>query len=233
MEYLTYKLNQYETEINHNEIRKKNKIIFIIHLKRKKLLKENNNENNLLYSYHNLLLNIDEDNSDKYEHIFIDNLLTEEDYFTNLIFDENNNIHETIKKMLDINSIFNKYIYQIYSYFSYEFLNENEKINKIIYMKKSIIELINVKNKNILIEFTKQKIKDIITKESSLNIQKIIPKIYISNNYFQSDDIDFFDLIKSYIYSSLKTALSQIINILEKKMFYLLLFLSKKNWMKI
>ena len=217
IEYLTYKLNQYETEINNNEIRKKNKIIFIIHLKRKKLLKENNNENNLLYSYHNLLLNIDEDNSDKYEHIFIDNLLTEEDYFTNLIFDENNNIHETIKKMLDINSIFNKYIYQIYSYFSYEFLNENEKINKINYMKKSIIELINAKNKNILIEFTKQKIKDIITKESSLNIQKIIPKIYISNNYFQSDDIDFFDLIKSYIYSSLKTALFQIINILEKK----------------
>ena len=64
-------------------------------------------------------------------------------------------------------------------------------------MKKSIIELINAKNNNILIEFTKQKIKDIITKESSLNIQKIIPKIYISNNYFQSDDIDFFDLIKS------------------------------------
>ena len=73
MEYITYKINQYEL----NEI----KIIFIIHIQRKKILNKNNNEeNNLIYSYNNLLLNINENKNDSYEHIFIDNLFSNEDY---------------------------------------------------------------------------------------------------------------------------------------------------------
>ena len=210
IEYLTYKISQYELEL---------KIIFVIHLKRKILSKENNIEkNNILYSTNNLLLNIDEDNKNYYEHIFIDNLFSSEDYFSSLVLNEYNNINinEIIKKMFNINSFFNKYIYQIYSYFSYDFFNENDEINKNNYIKKTIIELTNEKSKNCLIDYIKQIISDKIINESSFNIKKILPKIYISDNIFQKDDTDFFEVIKSYIYSSLKTTLFQIINILEK-----------------
>ena len=214
MEYITYKINQYELGVLNKD--KKIKIIFFIHLIRKLLSKENNVENNFYYSYNNLLLNIDENKNNYYEHLFIDNLFSEDDYFTKFILSENNNINDVIKKMININSFFNKYIYQIFSYFSYDFYNENNETNKNNYIKKTIIELTKDKNENSLIEFIKQKIIEKIINESSFNIKNILPKIFISNNTFQKDDTDFFDLIKSYIYSSLKTFLFQMIYILEK-----------------
>ena len=219
MEYITYKINQYEIELNdNNNINdiKKIKIIFIVHLKRKKILKENNEENIPLYSYNNLLLNLDEDNNNTYEHLFIDNLLSNDDYFTNFILSENNNeLKEIIKGILNINSFFNKYLYQIFAYFSYEFYDETGSINKNNYVKKIILELTN-ENNNILIEYIKEKIIEIIINQSTFNIKNIIPKIFLSNNYFQNDDIDFFELISTYIYSSFKSTFFQIINILEK-----------------
>ena len=209
MEYITYKINQYDfIDI---------KIIFIAHIKRKKILKENNEENIGLYCYNNLLINLDEDENNCYEHLFIDNLLANEDYFTSFILSEKNNeINDIITKILNVNSFFNKYLYQIFTYFSYEFYNENDEINKNNYIKKTILELTNSNNENKLIEYIRQKIIEIIITQSSINLKNIIPKIYTSSNFFQKDDIDFFELILSYIYTSFKTTLFQIINILEK-----------------
>ena len=217
MEYITYKINQKEIELNDINNNSQRKIIFIIHLKRKKILKENNEENIPLYCYNNLLLNLDENDNNYYEHLFIDNLLSNEDYFISFILAEKNNeIKDIIKSILNINSFFNKYLYQIFAYFSYEFYNESEFINKNNYMKKTILELTNGNSNNILIEYIKEKIIEIIIEQSTFNIKNIIPKIYLSNNYFRNDDVDFFELISSYIYSSFKSTLFQIINILEK-----------------
>ena len=139
-----------------------NKIIFVIHLKRKKLLEKKNydiNEEKIpLYHFHNLL-NIDDNGSNNnnginscYEHLFIDNLLSTDDYFINIILSEYNNKNNNIdifKNMLNINSFFDKYLYQIFSYFSYDYYNENDKINKKNYTKKIIIELTKHNKENI------------------------------------------------------------------------------------
>ena len=232
IEYISYKINQYEIKNSSSNINLvMNKIIFVIHLKRKKLLEKKNydiNEENIpLYHFHNLL-NIDDNGSNNnnginscYEHLFIDNLLSTDDYFINIILSEYNNKNNNIdifKNMLNINSFFDKYLYQTFSYFSYDYYNENDKINKKNYTKKIIIELTKYNQENIninIIAFLKQRIFDVMLKQSSFNIKKIIPKIYISN-LFHKDDIDFFEVLKTYIFSSLKKTFLLIIYILEK-----------------
>ena len=237
LEYISYRIKEYEKNMEKFKLKK---IIFIFHIKRKLLKKEKEEEvsshnifNKAIHNHNNLLINIEDENNNYYEHLFIDNLNSENNFFSDFILSNNCN-YESLKKVLDLDNFFNKYIYQIFSYFSYTFYNETKQINKTNYIKKVIVELThqrNDKNNNIndiLIEYLKDKIKNLVIKESSYNINNIIPKIYISN-IFEKNDVDFFDVLLTYIYSLLKKFLLLIIYILENNNYLCPIIFNKNN----
>ena len=235
LEYITYKISQYEAD-NSSKISDSKYIIFIVHLKRKLLKEINEKEKEEKFKneiqYHNFLLNLEEtdDKRNYYEHIFIDNLLSKDKYFIDFILERKND-YDSLKSLLNLDYFIEKYIYIIFTYFSYSFFNENQIINKSNYIKKIIIELTkfrNDDNNNEIINYLKEAIKKLIIKESSFNINNIIPKIYVSNA-FQENDIDCFEILKSYIYSLLKSLFLYIVNILEKYNFLSPILLNLNN----
>ena len=235
LEYITYKINQYELD-NLSKLSDSKNIIFIVHLKRKllKTMDEREKEKELSneIQYHNFLLDLEEEDDKRnyYEHIFIDNLFSNDNYFINFILERKND-YESLKSLLNLDYFIEKYIYIIFTYFSYNFYNENQIINNSNYIKKIIIEFTkfrNDDNNNEIINYLKGEIKKLIIKESSFNINNIIPKIYVSN-VFQENDIDCFEILKSYIYSSLKSLFLYIVIILEKYNFLSPILLNCNN----
>ena len=192
-------------EINTNNEVSIKKIVFIVHFSRK-MKSKNQNANNEIY-VRNMVSNLDQ----SYYQLFIDNLHGKDEDFINVISSSNG--AELFEKIIDFDKFIDKSIYRIMTYFAYNLSNETSDINNKNYIKQ-IVEQLTEKKSNPNVKFLREKIIESIKKES-MSIGNIIPKVFVSEG-FQKNDIDFYEVIRTYSYSCLSKTLLKIINMAEK-----------------
>ena len=100
----------------------------------------------------------------------------------------------------------------VISYFDYNFLNKFDKITLKDYTDIILSKLILQKeDKNV--KFLRKLIVDIIL--NNMNQTNMIPKVYTSK-VFQNTDVDFFQVLATYMNSELTSKLITVVNIFEK-----------------
>ena len=195
-------LNIINTTNNNNEQETK-KIIFIVHFTRR--VKNKNKVQEI--SLRNMVSNLDE----SYYQIFIDNLHGKDEDFINVISSSSGS--ELIEKIIDFDKFIDKSIYRIMTYFAYTLNNESPELNNKNYIKNVVEQLIDNKS-NSNVKFLREQIIQLIKKESE-SLGNIVPKVFVSDG-FQKNDIDFYEVIRTYAYSCLSKTLLKIINMAEK-----------------
>ena len=173
----------------------------MVYFKRK--VKSKNQEINI----RNMVSNLDE----SYYQLFIDNLHGKDEDFINVISSSSGS--ELIEKIIDFDKFIDKSFYRIMTYFTHTLGNENEEINSKNYIKNLIDQIIDNKT-NSNVKFLREQIIISIKKESE-SLGNFIPKVFVSDG-FQKNDIDFYEIIRTYSYSCLSKTLLKIINMAEK-----------------
>ena len=219
MDNISYLINNYEAKLMNEGGRNNNnlKIIFLVHLTRK--LNKNKNEKNAINT-EELISNLDE----SYDIIFIDNLKSERNDFINIldIKDSQQLINSIVK---DFDSFFDKILNKIISYLDYVFLNKFSPIDLKQYTNIILSKLILNKQDPIVIFLRKHLIEFTLK-----NVNKIdfIPKVF-TGKIFQNDDIDFFQVLETYIFYELSIKLLSIVNYIEKNGLFSCLLVNEKN----
>ena len=214
MDNISYLINNYEAKhLRNNNL----KIIFLVHLTRK--LNKNRNEKNMI-STEELISNLD----DSYDIIFIDNLKSERNDFINIldIKDPTKLINSIIK---DFDSFFDKILNKIISYLDYIFLNQFSPINLKQYTDIILTKLI-LNKEEIIVKFLREQLIEFTLK----NVSKIdfIPKVF-TGKVFQNEDIDFFQVLETYISYEISNKLLNIVNYIEKRGIFSCLLISEKK----
>ena len=218
MNQIKIKINQYEIEKKNNEryqqIVQKKHFIFLICLTRQKLENKDKISKNRKIMINDLISNIDEE----YNQFFIDNLHGKKE--NNIINIMSKNPSEYINEFFNNNnSQLLKIFYQIFSFITFEFKNENlrflnnsiNNINRYSYIK----EIINKLYKN---EYILKLLKEKIGKEFGGNINKIIKSIFIHGN-FEKSEIEFVNIIYKVIFDKIYLLLFKFIFKSEKDHF--------------
>ena len=245
MSFISYLVNNFETkykqlneeemnyhnliddnEININNamndnIKNKKKIIFLVHLKREKnigkKLDSENSYNSL--SMEELVSILD----DSYESYFIDNLRSERNDFLNIL--DIKNPTELVNSIINFDLFLDKNMNKIISYFDYNFLNKFNTISLNQYTDKILKKFIfNKEEQNI--KLLRELIIQITLKH--MNQKNIIPQVYTSK-VFQSSDIDFYQVLATFMISELLVKLLSVVNIIEKKGFFYCLLINENN----
>ena len=153
---------------------------------------------------------------------FIDNLRSERNDFINIL--DIKSPTELITSIIDFDIFLDKNLNKIISYFDYNFVNKFDEITLKDYTDRILNKLILEKdNKNV--KFLRNLIIDLILK--NMNQTNIIPKVFTSK-VFQRTDVDFFQVLETYMTSELLIKLLTIINIFEKRGLFSC-FLVKEN----
>ena len=116
-------------------------------------------------------------------------------------------------------------MYLIISYFDYNFINKFNNIQLKEYTEEILNKLVLEKN-NKNAQFLRKIIWETAVK--IMNQNNIIPNVYTSN-VFHNSDVDFFEVLETYIKSELRKKLLIIINNIEKKGFFSCLLLNENS----
>ena len=244
MNHLSYLVNNFETKykqqddeetnntsndeeniISTRTTRKRTKkiIIFLIHLTRKnkvpnKSFGKNKKIKSSFYT-EELISNLD----DTYDKYFIDNLRSERNDFINIL--DIKSPTELVSSIIDFDKFLDKNLNNVISYFNYNFMNKFDKISLKDYTDLILSKLILKKN-NKNVKF----LRDLIVKTilNNLNQSNMIPKVYTSK-VFQNTDVDFFQVLETYMNSELSTKLLSVIHIFEKRGLFSCFLISKNN----
>jgi len=244
MNHLSYLINNYETKFkqqnegkeNNNSIQEENeniintnsnnqtnerKVIFLVHLTRKTMqkTKDKNKKKKSVFSMEEIISNLD----DSYDQYFIDNLRSERNDFINILDIKDST--QLLNSIIDFDKFLDKNLNKIISYFDYNLLNKFSKIKLREYTDIILSKLIfDKENKNVqllrnyLIEYTKK----------NMNQTNMIPKVYTSK-VFQNTDIDFFQVLATYMISELSVKLLSVVNYIEKRGFFSSLLVKENN----
>ena len=214
--------NIINTNTKQKQIRNnKNKVIFLVHLTRKNMIKnkDKNKKQKSAYSVEEIISNLD----DSFGQYFIDNLKSERNDFINIL--DIKDTKELLNSIIDFDKFLDKNLNKIISYFDYNLTNKFSKIKLREYtniiLTKLIFEKENPKVKlirNYLIEYSKK----------NMNQKNMIPKVYTSK-VFQNTDIDFFQVLATYMISELSNKLLSIVNFIEKRGFFSSILVKENN----
>ena len=210
-----------ENAINSNSFQnRKKKIIFLVHLTRKYINKNKSlDRQKTSFFTEELISNLD----DSFDILFIDNLRSERNDFINIL--DIKNSKDLVTSLIDCDEFLDKNLNRIISYFDYKFINEFDKISLKDYTNIILTNLIyNKENKST--KFLRKLLIDIVLKNIDQN--NIIPKVYTSK-IFQNTDVDFFQVLETYIKSELSNKLLSIVNIFEKRGIFYCFFLKENN----
>ena len=221
---ISYLINNFEIKYKQESISEditNKKIIFLVHLSRKSTIKNKNlTIINNLSERDELISNLD----DSYDKYFIDNLRSKRNDFINILNIQNSS--ELIRTIInDFDTFLNNNLNLIISYFDYNFTNKFDNIKLNEYTEQILNKLVLEKeDKNV------QFLRNIIweTAVKIMNQNNIIPNVYTSN-VFQNSDVDFFEVLETYIKSELRKKILIIINSIEKKGFFSCLLLNKNR----
>ena len=246
MNHISYLINNYETkfrqqkegneanndngeenEINTNSknTKKKKKVIFLVHLIRKSIEKNKDKDKDKkkkkkqILSTEEIISNLD----DTYEQYFIDNLKSERNDFINILDIKDST--ELLNSIIDFDKFLDKNLNKIMSYFDYNLPNKFSNIKLRDYSDIILTKLIfNKENANVkllrdyLIDYTKK----------NMNQKNMIPKVYTSK-VFQNTDIDFFQVLATYMLSELSTKLLSVVTYIEKRGFFSSILVKENN----
>ena len=220
MDNISYVINNYEAKYinrnkNNNQIQLK--IIFLVHLNRK--LNSNKNEKSVIAT-EELISNLDE----SYDVIFIDNLKSERNDFINILnISDSTELINSIITNFDL--FFDKILNKIISYLDYTFLNKFSPIDLKQYTDIILTKLVLNKN-DPFVKFLRKNLIEFTLK----NVNKIefIPKVFTAK-VFQKDDVDFFQVLETYISSELSNKLLSIVIYIEKHGVFSCLLVNEKN----
>ena len=220
--------NIINTNTNQNQNRhSRNKVIFLVHLTRKSVVKskednKNKNKNKKqknAYSVDEIISNLD----DSYDQYFIDNLKSERNDFMNIL--DIKDSKELINSIIDFDRFLDKNLNIIMSYFDYNLMNKFSKIKLREYTNIVLTKLIFEKEspkakllRNYLIEYTKKNVKQ----------SNIIPNVYTSK-VFQNTDVDFFQVLATYMLSELSKKLLSVVTYIEKRGFFSSILINENN----
>ena len=246
MNHLSYLVNNFETkykqqqdeEMNNTSNDEENiinttlprkrtkKIIFLIHLTRKNIEPKNNygkNKKNkkLKSSYftEELISNLD----DTYDKYFIDNLRSERNDFANIL--DIKSPTELVTSIVDFDTFLDKNLNKVISYFDYNFMNKFDKITLKDYTDLILTKLI-LKKENKNVKFLRKLLIDVIL--LNMNQTNMIPKVYTSK-VFQNTDVDFFQVLETYMNSEISSKFLTIVNIFEKRGLFSCFLIKEKN----
>ena len=197
-----------------SNVKKKSKIIiFIVHLTRKYTGQKKGNEKNknkekikTTFFTEELISTLD----DSYDKYFIDNLRSERNDFSNIL--DIQNPAELVTSIINFEQFLDKNLNTIISYFDYNFLNKFDSDMNLKFYTDTILTNLILKKDKRSVKYLRQLLKDITLKKMN---QNIIPKVYTSK-VFQNTDVDFFQVLETYITSELATILLSVINVFEK-----------------
>ena len=229
IEYISHLVNNYEANNENldkdNQIIIKNakidklKIIFIAYLSRKNT-KINIEEKT--YKNPEFISNLD----DSYDKIFIDNLKSGRNDFLKIL--DIKEPKELVLSIVDFDTFLDNNLYKILSYFDYKFMNKFSNINLNRYIDK-IMKKLNSDKENKTVKF----IRNLLIEGTKKNIKKIdidfISKAFTSIS-FRRIDIDFFQILETYISSELKINLLYIVYLLEEKGVFSSLFYKDNDY---
>ena len=213
-EELNNSTNEDENIINTSSVRKKSKkIIFLIHLTRKNNEPNKNKnsgknkKNKSSFFTEELISSLD----DTYDQYFIDNLRSQRNDFVNIL--DIKSPTELVSSIFDFDEFLRKNLNIVISYFDYNFLNKFDKITLKDYTDIILSKLIlQQDDKNV--KFLRKLIVDAIL--NNMNQTNMIPKVYTSK-VFQNTDVDFFQVLSTYMNSELTSKLLTVVNIFEKR----------------
>ena len=201
-------------------LNKKKKIIFLVHLTRKYINKKKSLVKNKIYfSSEELISNLD----DSYDILFIDNLRSERNDFINLL--EIKNPKDLVTSLINCELFLDKNLNRIISYFDYKFVNKFDVISLKDYTNIILINLINNKESKSS-KFLRKLLIDITLK--NIDQSNIIPKVYTSK-IFQNTDVDFFQVLETYISSEFSNKLLTVVNAFEKRGIFYCFFMKENN----
>ena len=208
--------------INTNPIQQsQKKIIFLVHLNRKLIQanKKGAGKNKNILLMEELISNLD----DTYDKYFIDNLRSERNDFTNIL--DIKTPTELVSSIINFDKFLDKNLNIIISYFDYNFLNKFHDIKLKDYTDTILRKLIfNKKESNV--KFLREQL--IQTTLKNMNQINMIPKVYTSK-FFQNTDIDFFQVLATYMLSELSIKLLSVVNFIEKQGFFSCLLIKENN----
>ena len=217
MNYTKFFIENYIKEKNYFDENKNNKkaFIFTIHMNRifdsVKLDKQKNKK----FLDRNKMGETISHLSDFYQ-IFIDNLSGDNISLVDII---NNNLEDLFKKFLNFEDEFNKNIYEVFSYFNYEFIINIPEINQSKYSKNLIEYLLYEKD-------LKNKIINCITRQNKKEKSENIFFDIIKNNLVKLEDVDMISIIRKYLSNLFKNNFAKFIFKSEKEHFLSPLFLN-------
>ena len=160
---------------------------------------------------------------DSYDILFIDNLRSERDDFINIL--ENKNPKDLVTSIIDCDKFLDKNLNRIISYFDYNFMNKFDNIALKDYTNLILTNLI-LKKENKSARFLRKLLIDITLKNIDQN--SMIPKVFTSK-FFQSSDVDFFQVLETYMTSELSNKLLTIVNVFEKRGIFYSFLVKEKN----
>ena len=242
MNHLSYLVNNFETKYKQQNDEETNntsnddeniintslaqnktkKIIFIVHLSRKnvqqnKISGKNKNKNSFFTE--ELISNLD----DTYDKYFIDNLRSERNDFVNIL--DIKSPTELVTSIINSDKFLDKNLTTIISYFDYNFLNKFDNITLKDYTDLILTRLI-LKKENKNEKFLRKLLVDITLK--NMNQTNMIPKVYTSK-VFQNTDVDFFQVLETYMNSELSNKLLSVFNLIEKRGLFSCFLVKEKN----
>ena len=206
---------------NNRNILKGKKVIFLVHLTRKNMTNDKNDKKKQKnsFSMEEIISNLD----DTYDQYFIDNLKSERNDFINILDIKDST--ELLNSIIDFEKFLDKNMNKIMSYFDFNLMNKFSKIKLRDYtdiiLNKLIFDKENPKVKllrNYLIEYSKK----------NMNQKNMIPKVYTSK-VFQNTDIDFFQVLATYMISELSNKLLSVVNYIEKRGFFSSILIKENN----
>ena len=213
--------NNKENIIDASSFNKRNKIIiFLIHLARKntEFNKTKTKKNNASFFTEELISNLDE----TYDKYFIDNLRSERNDFVNIL--DITSPTELVSSIIGFEQFLDKNLHKVISYFDYNFMNKFDKITLKDYTNLILSKLILQKD-NQTVKFLR---KLIIDNLKNMDQSNMIPKVYTSK-VFQNTDVDFFQVLETYINSELSNKLLSVVYILEKRGLFSCFLVNDKN----
>ena len=217
MNYTKFFIENYIKEKNFFDENKNNKkaFIFTIHMNRifdsLKLDKQKNKK----FLQRNEMGETISHLSDFYQ-IFIDNLSGDNISLADVI---NCDLEDLFKKFLNFEDEFNNNIYEVFSYFNYEFLINMPEINHSKYSKNLIEYLLYEK------DLKKKIIKCITRQDQKEKSENIFFEIF-KDNLMKFEDVDMISVLRKYLSSLFKNNLAKFIFKSEKDHFLSPLFLN-------
>ena len=217
MNYTKFFIENYIKEKNVFDENKNNKkaFIFTIHMNRIFESVKQDKQKNKKFLDRNEMGETISHLSDFYQ-IFIDNLSGDNISLFDII---NCDLEDLFKKLLNFEDEFNNNIYEVFSYFNYEFLINMPEINHSKYTKNLIEFLLDHKD-------LKNKIINCITRQNQKEKSEDIFFEIFKENLMKFEDVDMISVIRKYLSNLFKNNFAKFIFKSEKDHFLSPLFLN-------